>query len=462
MKPTFAPELATSTPLKGEATKHFCECLNVCVKEWSEVKKSALPLSQERIQQIAEEARLCGLRECPLTIEMKHPSLVGKKEHAKVDVFRCYMCNTDFLAVYKNRRLLPDTLTGSEESTKNEDAYSEIFSLHFGWDSMGSSSSLVENHIPKTDFFSTSDFSRVAEKEKTRLYEDLQRRLYEYIQAEEEKYNDACELIDIRCKKLTRCEADAKLNATPLSTNELDSLRQKASTARDRVQEYSEFLSATETQHRNNAIEDLEFDPLSDENLALMEAPRMPLSEDNRARVLSETTYSAKLNRRSPFRKGYDAEMRHNPEFKARGDNIDSPKLFNQRVAQPRGHPGPFVTDSPQMSYSPLPAFPGQQKSEPMQLKPGGRGNRSARFTPPIARSVPVAIRRPDLSGSNTNGSGSMRRDRSATPEISDSEEDKKPGTGEPKASSIIPPHTYRAVRLEHMVAHSIPHKYDW
>jgi len=188
-----------------------CECLNVSITEYDN-ENVAIMLGHDKVQELEYKTGIFGLRECSTTYDFKLPKLIGKRVSHGVEIYRCHLCNLDFLAVYKGHRMLTDLVRAQERHHKN---FSRLFRVN-----IPPPLACLEKCERSFDYCGSKDkWFDIVETERKRLYDELQKKLYDYIKREEEIYNEKCWKIDQQCEKLKCVHADL-LESTDIQIGE--------------------------------------------------------------------------------------------------------------------------------------------------------------------------------------------------------------------------------------------------
>jgi len=183
-------------------TNLYCECLNVCVTENND-EKDISALGKEKVQELEYKTGIFGLRESSASCKFQLPALIGKRVIGGTEVYRCHLCNSDFFAVHNGHRMLTDLVHDQERHPNN---YSCLFRVNIP-------PSLVNQENPSTnvsfEYCDSKDrWFDIVEREKKRLYDELQKKLYDFFKKEEEIYNEKCTKIDQQCEQLKSVHAD--------------------------------------------------------------------------------------------------------------------------------------------------------------------------------------------------------------------------------------------------------------
>jgi len=180
-----------------------CECLNVSITEYG--NKNAIMLGHDKVQELEYKTGIFGLRECSTTCDFKHPKLIGKRVLHGIEIYRCHLCNLDFLAIYQGHRMLTDLVRAQDRHHKH---FSSLFRVNIPLP-LESEEKCEPTSNGNFDYCASKDrWFDIVETEKKRLYDELQKKLYDYIKREEEIYNEKCNKIDQQCEKLKCVHAD--------------------------------------------------------------------------------------------------------------------------------------------------------------------------------------------------------------------------------------------------------------
>jgi len=181
-----------------------CECLNVSITEYDH-KKNAIMLGHDKVQELEYKTGIFGLRECSTTCEFKLPKLIGKRVLHGIEIYRCHLCNLDFLAIYQGHRMLTDLVRAQDRHHKH---FSSLFRVNIP-PPLEAKEKCEPTINDSFDYCASKDrWFDIVETEKKRLYDELQKKLYDYIKKEEEIYNEKCNKIDQQCEKLKCVHAD--------------------------------------------------------------------------------------------------------------------------------------------------------------------------------------------------------------------------------------------------------------
>jgi len=184
-------------------TNLYCECLNVCVTVNNDEKENS-GLSKEKVQELEYKTGIFGLRESSASCQFRLPSLIGKRVLEGTEVYRCHLCNSDFFAVHNGHRMLTDLVHDQERHPNN---YSCLFRVNIP-PPLVNQENTSTNHVSFEYCDGKDRWFDIVDREKKRLYDELEKKIYDYFKKEEEIYNEKCTKIDQQCEQLKSVHAD--------------------------------------------------------------------------------------------------------------------------------------------------------------------------------------------------------------------------------------------------------------
>jgi len=127
--------------------------------------------------------------------------------------------------------MLTDLVRAQERHQKNFNSLFRV-NIQLPLNCNEKSENLSANHDGFNYCASKDRWFDIVEREKKRLYDELQKKLYDYIKKEEELYSEKCKKIDLQCERL-KCICVDLLDSTEEVTVGTDDITRLAKLERN-------------------------------------------------------------------------------------------------------------------------------------------------------------------------------------------------------------------------------------